>query len=75
MWFFPAIHIQPSEQTGIPNSATSSLPNMTYGDPARVEVATAEICLSVINESVPMIRMCAGPLEQAELISLFSCYK
>ena len=35
------------------------------------EAATAEICLSVINESVPLIRMCPGPLEQAELIKAF----
>jgi hypothetical protein len=56
---------------------------MAQCDPARVEAvllfnpseegeaATAEICLSVINESVPMIRMCPGPFEQAELIKAF----
>ena len=64
----------------MPNPATSSFPNMAQCDPARVEAAllfnpseedasaTAEICLSVIHESVPLIRMCPGPLEKAELI-------
>ena len=53
---------------------------MARYDPARVEAAllfnpseegeaaTAEICLSAINESVPMIPMCPGPIEKAELI-------
>src|SRR5467141_1980054 len=81
MWFFPAVHIQPpASQTGIPNPATSSFPNMAPCDPARVEAAllfnpseegeaaTAEICLSAINESVPRICMCPGPFEQAKLI-------
>src|SRR5467141_317923 len=79
MWFFPAVHIQPpASQTGIPNPATSSFPNMASCDPARVEAAllfnpseegeaaAAEICRSAINESVPRIRMCPGPFEQAE---------
>src|SRR6266481_1699821 len=59
---------------------TSSFPNMAPCDPARVEAAllfnpseegeaaAAEICRSAINESVPRIRMCPGPFEQAELI-------